>query len=79
MNNTIQVHRRKKGWPVVYLAEILGVSRATVYKWENGESIPEWPTMQALSHVLDAPIDSLFDRDEIGWARVNDRRKKTDA
>lgn len=73
--NTIRIHRRKKCLPATRLAETLEVSRQTVYKWESGLSIPDWPTMQALSHLLDAPVDSLFDRDEIGWARVNERRR----
>ncbi len=76
MSNTIQIHRRKKGWPISHLAGLLDISRQAVYRWESGDSIPDWPTMQALSHLLDAPVDSLFGRDEIGWARVNERRKK---
>lgn len=73
--NTIEFHRRRKRIPVVEIARRLGVSRCTVYNWQSEETIPDWATMQTLAELLEVPLEDLFDRDVIGWARVNERRK----
>ena len=42
------------------LAEMLGVSRQAVSKWELGEGYPEVDKLLLLSKTLDASLDSLL-------------------
>lgn len=41
------------------LAELVGVERNTVYRWEKGESYPEAKHMEALAKVLEVTIHEL--------------------
>ena len=43
------------------LAERLGVSRQSVYKWEKGESYPEAMTLLALRDLFGVSVDALLD------------------
>lgn len=51
--------RREKGLSQEQLAEIIGVSRQTVSKWENGTSTPELEKLILLSGCFGIPVDEL--------------------
>ncbi len=51
--------RRERNISQEKLAEIIGVSRQSVAKWESGESLPEIDKLILLSNFFAASIDSL--------------------
>jgi AbrB family looped-hinge helix DNA binding protein len=55
----IQFLRKKRNLTQESLAEKIGVSRQTIAKWENGESMPDLEMAERLSQTLDVPLDEL--------------------
>lgn len=53
--------RAKHGYTQAALAERVGVSRQSVYKWEKGESYPEAMTLLALRDLFGVSVDALLD------------------
>ena len=56
--------RKKNGWSQEDLAEIMGVSRQAVSKWESGHSVPELDKILQLSELFGVTTDYLL-KDEI--------------
>ena len=59
----LQMLRKKNQLSQEGLAEILGVSRQAVSKWELGEGYPEVDKLLLLSKKLDVSLDSLLRED----------------
>lgn len=55
----LQSYRKQKGMSQEKLAEVIGVSRQAVSKWESGQSYPEMDKMIALSDLFQVSIDHL--------------------
>ncbi|MEK5477157.1 helix-turn-helix transcriptional regulator [Paenibacillus sp. FSL R5-0407] len=55
----LQSYRKQKGMSQENLAEVIGVSRQAVSKWESGQSYPEMDKMIALSELFHVTIDHL--------------------
>ena len=53
-------NRKKNGWSQEELAEMLGVSRQSVSKWESGGSIPDLERVAKLSQVFEVSTDYLL-------------------
>ena len=51
--------RKEKGLSQEALAEIIGVSRQAVSKWETGEAMPETDKLVTLCHALDLDMEYL--------------------
>lgn len=64
MNNMISMNlkylREKHSLTQAQFAEKLSVSRQTVAKWENGESLPDLKSCSALALLFDVSIDALI-------------------
>ena len=56
-------YRKSKGYTQDDLAEAMGVSRQSVSKWENGESVPDINKIIKLAEYLDVSLDCLFDKE----------------
>ena len=56
----IRLHRTKKGLTQEDLAELLGVSRNTIYLWESGERLPSLLNYFRICFHLDIPNFNLF-------------------
>lgn len=56
----IQALRKSKGLSQEQLAEILGVSRQAVSKWESGQSLPEIEKLISMSELFEATIDYIL-------------------
>ena len=56
------------------LAEKVGVSRMTVYKWESGTSVPNYANMQALARALETTVS--FFTDETAFGCDEEEREK---
>ncbi|KGE20256.1 helix-turn-helix domain-containing protein [Paenibacillus wynnii] len=55
----MQQLRKQRGMSQEKLAEIIGVSRQAVSKWESGQSYPEMDKMLSLSELFNVSVDSL--------------------
>ena len=53
--------RAQKKLTQTQLAEKLGVTRQTVYKWESGQSYPEAMTLWEMHLLFDISLDLLLD------------------
>lgn len=60
--------RAQSGLSLERVAELIGVSRQAVAKWESGESMPDLPHCDALAELYGVTLDDLvhFDRRAIG-------------
>ena len=56
--------RKKAGLSQEALAELLGVSRQAVSKWETGEAVPELPKLVLLARTFGVTTDWLLSEDE---------------
>lgn len=57
--NVIKVGRAKKELSQKKLAEIMGVTRQTVFNWEQKTNQPNASAMLKLSEVLDVSIEEV--------------------
>lgn len=56
--------RKKKGLSQERLAELIGVSRQSVSKWETGEAEPEIRKLKLLAQVFEVSVDWLLSEAE---------------
>jgi len=59
-NEKIQELRRKKGLSQEQIADVIGVSRQAVAKWECGNNYPEVDKLIELSNLFEVSIDKLL-------------------
>lgn len=57
----LRVQRLILGVPVRRLAQAIGVSEFSLYRYENGTTIPTIDQMIGLSRALGVPITDLYD------------------
>lgn len=62
----IETLRKSKKISQEDLAEKVGVSRQTVYKWESGTSVPNYANMQALARALETTVSFFTDETSFG-------------
>ena len=53
--------RKKTGLTQEELAELIGISRAAVAKWETDKGLPDIENLKAIARLLDVSIDYLLD------------------
>lgn len=58
-NEKLYVYRKQQGMSQEKLAEVIGVSRQAVSKWESGQSYPEMDKLMALSELFQVSLDHL--------------------
>lgn len=58
--NVIEEKRMRLGLTQKDLAEMIGVDRTTVGKWELGRSIPRVEKLLALSKILNCSIEDVY-------------------
>lgn len=63
LSEKIYTLRRKNGLSQEQLAEIIGVSRQAISKWEGGLSVPESENLVAISEYFDVTLDYLLKED----------------
>lgn len=57
----IGVVRKTLGWSQAQLADKLGVTEATISRWESGDRSPSWITARRLARALGCPSAALED------------------
>ena len=74
MNLSTKIYelRKAKGMSQEKLAELVGVSRQSISKWESGETIPELERLVELSRIFEVTTDYLDKRTEKLEKRQND-------
>lgn len=60
----ITLYRKKASLTQEDLAERMGVSRQTIYKWENDLAYPELRKLERLTEVLNISFDDLLKKEE---------------
>jgi len=60
----IQELRKGKGLSQEQLADVLGVSRQAVSKWESGQSLPEIEKLIAMSQLFEVTVDYILKGEE---------------
>ncbi len=61
IGDNIQILRKKQNLTQESLAELVGVTRQTIAKWESGESVPDLSLAGKLAAVLDVALDELVE------------------
>lgn len=59
IGRNLQKLRKRSGLTQETLAEMIGVTRQTVAKWETEESVPDLETAGRLAEALDVALDDL--------------------
>ena len=59
LGEQIRAQRRKKGLSQERLAEMTGVSRQAVTKWEAGQTLPSTENLFRLADIFDVSVDVL--------------------
>lgn len=73
----IETLRKSKKISQEDLAEKVGVSRTTIYKWESGTSVPNYANMQALARALETTVS--FFTDETSFECDEEERERESA
>ena len=60
LNETIQTRRAALGLSQEGLAELVGVSRQAVSKWEVGDAVPDTDKLVPLARALKISVDELL-------------------
>ncbi|MCM1272820.1 MAG: helix-turn-helix domain-containing protein [Clostridium sp.] len=60
LSDNIAMHRRRKKITQDELAQFIGVTKASVSKWENGQSMPDIMLLPSLASFFDISIDELM-------------------
>lgn len=60
LNEAIELYRKTDGLTQSDLAELVGVSRATVNAWEAGRSLPRPRYILKLSRILKVDLRGLY-------------------
>ena len=80
LGNSLFDARKKKGLSQEEVAEKLGVSRQTIFKWETEETVPDIYQAKKLAKIyglsLDELIDTNLDQKEIAEVIKNTDEKK---
>lgn len=63
--NKIKAQREKVGMSQTELAQKLHVTRQTVSRWENNQTIPNLDTLNDISDELDISLDDLLKHDNL--------------
>lgn len=61
LNENIRKYRRERGLTQEQLAEAMGVSAASVSKWETGQAAPELTVLRELADFFEVSVDTLLD------------------
>ena len=64
LGDRIKEQRKRNGLSQEKLAELAGVSRQAVTKWENGQSLPDILNCDALAKLYDVELDDLIHYDQ---------------
>ena len=76
MGDRIREHRIKAGLSQDALAELVGVSRQAVTKWESGASSPTAANLFKLAEIFGTTVDLLTDKEKSEENKISDGEKE---
>ena len=57
----IAILRKKEGWTVRHLADVLGLQSAqAIYKWQSGESLPTIDNLVILARLFRTSVEGIL-------------------
>lgn len=65
LEEKLQKLRKARGYSQEQLADLLGIARQTVSKWETGQAVPELSGLIALSSLYGVSIDGMVKEDDV--------------
>lgn len=77
LSKNLKEIRKKENLSQEDLAELLGVSRQSISKWESGSSYPEMDKIISIANMYNLSIDDLLNGDAYKTKEENDYKKKT--
>jgi transcriptional regulator with XRE-family HTH domain len=81
LSEKIKEERNKMGYSQEKIAELVGVSRQAVTKWESGQSVPSMENLIALAGILEISLSELtsdvYAADTQGTSNKVENRKGT--
>jgi transcriptional regulator with XRE-family HTH domain len=77
--NRLQQLRKENGYSQEQLAELVGLSRQSISKWEQGISTPDTDNLIKLSEIYNVPLEYLIKGEEakIEQPKEDKKEKKT--
>ena len=77
LGENIQFYRKKKKYSQEKVAELVGISRQAVTKWEQNQSAPSMENLLKLTEVFEIPLEALVSKESAGEGKMtNIPRKK---
>ena len=71
----LKTARKMKGFSMQYLADMIGISKNMISKYENGKSIPDSPKLIALANILNVKPDYFFRPIDVSLETIKFRKK----
>lgn len=71
----LQLLRTNFKWSQEELADRLGISRQSITKWENGQSLPDIQNLIQLSEIFKVSIDRLVKENDVCTVNLLDEQK----
>lgn len=78
LGRNIYFYRNQKGFSQELLADMINVSRQTIYKWENNVAVPRADHIILLVKCLNISYNELFDEELFSDSEEIDERIKVD-
>ena len=60
LGDKIRIYRNWSGYKIETFAKMLGITRQTLVKWENGTTVPDVISMKKISDILGIPIEKFL-------------------
>lgn len=70
LNQQLSMLRQKHGYSQARLAEVLGVSRQAISRWETGAAIPSSENLIQLSKLYQIPLDIILCTQDIAQHEI---------
>lgn len=64
LGNNLKKLRKNNGYKQSYVAQELGISEATISKYENGKQDPSYDILIKLANFYNESLDFIFSRDK---------------
>ena len=68
LGEKLKMYRKQKGVSQEKIAELVGVSRQAVTKWESGQTVPSTENLMALASIYGISLDELAADKKAGGA-----------
>lgn len=73
LGTTIRDIRKAKGYSIMKLKELTGLSKSTISEIENDKSSPTTATLEKIAKALDISINELFEDNDAELQKAEDK------